>query len=368
MAVVGLGSGLGVLAKKYLSDLVRTSEGFSRREDKKVSEFNEKLDEISSAMQKLHEALERNTKEVSDMNRRVSTLEAAPSLESVKKDILSTTQNMITSNSLSDLQQEVKALRTLIFNMATQNSRNALEEKEAEVAPAAAMKSSTQVELKPSTSGGGSSVPPGLPNARIFRNLANSGKVGQATSNKGSTSSNPKNNDDESRPSSEAMAAQRKEDEVLQTGRECSDPYSSSFKEVLDLVQQGGVPCDIRNVDDSPLGNSFAATPATKNPRRKPWEENRSNSQRAVDVGNEEEGGNTVNTSERVESLLEADPSRGSTSPYEPRDFLQEVATLNHFGRGPAVLKSSSIESGQGQQDGQAFSYLPTIEPSDGKR
>jgi len=196
MAVVGLGSGLGVLAKKYtkehLADLWGTTDnGRSVRERKNV-EHDERLREISSSIHKLHEAVDRNIKEVSDMNRRLIALESAPSLDHVKTEILNTTQNMITSNSLSELQQEVKSLRTLMLNIATQNGGNGPEDKKSEAAAPPMAKVIDQVEVKPSSSAGGASVPQGLPNARIFRNLANAGKVGQAASGAGSASGSSK--------------------------------------------------------------------------------------------------------------------------------------------------------------------------------
>lgn len=203
MAVVGLGSGLGVLAKKYtkehLADLWGTTDnGRSVRERKNV-EHDERLREISSSIHKLHEAVDRNIKEVSDMNRRLIALESAPSLDHVKTEILNTTQNMITSNSLSELQQEVKSLRTLMLNIATQNGGNGPEDKKSEAAAPPIAKVIEQVEMKPSSSAGGASVPQGLPNARIFRNLANAGKVGQAASGAGSASGSSKGKGETSR-------------------------------------------------------------------------------------------------------------------------------------------------------------------------
>ena len=202
MAVVGLGSGLGVLAKKYtkehLADLWGTDNGRSIRERKDV-EHDEKLREISSSIHKLHESVDRNIKEVSDMNRRLIALESAPSLDHVKTEILNTTQNMITTNSLSELQQEVKSLRTLMLNIATQNGRNGPEDKKSQAAAPPMTKVIDQVEVKPSSPAGGAAVPQGLPNARIFRNLANAGKVGQAASGAGSASGSSKGKGETSR-------------------------------------------------------------------------------------------------------------------------------------------------------------------------
>ncbi|EKX39636.1 hypothetical protein GUITHDRAFT_114363 [Guillardia theta CCMP2712] len=232
MAVVGLGSGLGVLAKKYtkehLADLWGTTDnGRSVRERKNV-EHDERLREISSSIHKLHEAVDRNIKEVSDMNRRLIALESAPSLDHVKTEILNTTQNMITSNSLSELQQEVKSLRTLMLNIATQNGGNGPEDKKSEAAAPPMAKVIDQVEVKPSSS------------AEIWQMLEKWDKQRQVLEVPRAAQRAKVNLSIRSEYSQNA--AMSADDEQIscadsQTKQDDTSAVETNFKEVLDLVQ-----------------------------------------------------------------------------------------------------------------------------------
>jgi hypothetical protein len=260
MAVAGVGGGLGLLARKALrgggeplaslfsgsgaGDRVSAAEvaaaaAEARREAAaaatsaatamaevtvKVDKLNGQVDTMTRAVEKMQASVEVNTRALERIDERLRALEAKPSLEACKAEILNSCHSAINQHAMTELKHDLAALRGAVLTLAANNSLTVNSSSLAGTPlkdPFSETHALNVSTLLASTSGDGEITkhvaaaaaaaaaddgtkhqphdtsqkpPPGLPNARIFRKLktaGSSGAAGGATRSSGAASASP---------------------------------------------------------------------------------------------------------------------------------------------------------------------------------